>query len=128
MKVVIIGGVAGGASTAARLRRLDENAEIKIFEKSSYVSFANCGLPYHIGNVIKEREKLLLESPVSFKNKFNIEVIVNSEVISINREKKEITVKDLKKNTEYTENYDKFSFLYINKRLTKSDNPTLKSS
>ena len=107
MKVVIIGGVAGGASTAARLRRLDKNAEIKIFEKSSYVSFANCGLPYHIGNVIKEREELLLESPISFKNKFNIEVIVNSEVISINREKKEITVKDLKKNTEYIENYDK---------------------
>ena len=107
MKVVIIGGVAGGASTAARLRRLDENAEIKIFEKSSYVSFANCGLPYHIGNVIKEREELLLESPVSFKNKFNIEVMVNSEVISINREKKEITVKNLKKNTEYIENYDK---------------------
>ena len=107
MKVIIIGGVAGGASTAARLRRLDENAEIKIFEKSSYVSFANCGLPYHIGNVIKEREELLLESPVSFKNKFNIEVMVNSEVISINREKKEITIKNLKKNTEYIENYDK---------------------
>ncbi len=134
MKVIIIGGVAGGASTATRLRRLDENIEIKIFEKSNYVSFANCGLPYYIGNVIKERQNLILESPATFKNKFNIEVIINSEVISINREKKEITVKDLKKNIEYIENYDKLvistgakPFIPNIKGLNKDNSLTLRN-
>ncbi len=110
MKIIIIGGVAGGASAAARLRRLDEKAEIKIFEKSGYVSFANCGLPYYIGNTIKKRDDLLLETPESFRSKFNIDVIINSEVIKIDREKKEITVRDVLKNEEYIEAYDKLVF------------------
>ena len=90
MKIVIIGGVAGGMSAAARLRRLDEKSDIVVIEKSGYVSFANCGLPYYIGGVIEEKENLLLETPYTLKEKFNLDVRVKSEVVSINREKKEI--------------------------------------
>ena len=107
MKVIIIGGVAGGASAATRLRRLDEKAVIKIFEKSGYVSFANCGLPYHIGDVISNRENLLLETPGSFSKKFNIDVSVNSEVKSIDRINKRVIVKNLLTGEEFSENYDK---------------------
>lgn len=107
MKYLIIGGVAGGASAAARLRRLDEQAEIIMFEKGNYVSYANCGLPYYIGDVIKERNKLFVQTPASFKERFNIDVRLNSEVTSINPAQKTINVVDLFSGNEYTEHYDK---------------------
>ncbi len=106
-KVLIIGGVAGGASAAARLRRLDEKMEIIMFEKGEYISFANCGLPYYIGEVIKEKSKLTLQTPLSFKDRFNIDVRIFSEVISINKEAKTVEVKNLQSNETYFENYDK---------------------
>lgn len=93
MKVVIIGGVAGGATAAARLRRLDERAEIIIFERSGYVSYANCGLPYYIGGEIKRRSALTLQTPESFKARFNIDVRVNSEVVRIDRANKKVFVR-----------------------------------
>ena len=92
MKIIIIGGVAGGMSAAARLRRLDEKSDIIVIEKSGYVSFANCGLPYYIGGVIKEKDNLLLETSSALKEKFNLDVRVKSEAVSINREKKEIKI------------------------------------
>ena len=104
-KVLIVGGVAGGASTATRLRRLDENLEIIIFEKGEYVSFANCGLPYHIGDVIQNRESLLVQTPESLKVRFNLDVRVNSEVIKVNGENKKVRVKT-KNGEEYEENFD----------------------
>lgn len=107
MKIIIIGGVAGGMSAAARLRRLDEKSDIIVIEKSGYVSFANCGLPYYIGGVIKEKDNLLLETPFTLKEKFNLDVRVKSEAVSINREKKEIKIKNIETNDEYTESYDK---------------------
>ncbi len=106
-KYVIIGGVAGGATTAARLRRLDENAEILMFERGKNISYANCGLPYYIGEVIKEREKLLVQTPESFNARFNIDIRVESEVIGINREEKTVTVHDIANGKEYSESYDK---------------------
>ncbi len=106
-KILIVGGVAGGASAAARLRRLDEKAEIIMFEKGEYISFANCGLPYYVGEVIKEKSKLTLQTPKSFYDRFNIDVRVFNEVISINKEEKTVQIKDLKNNTTYTESYDK---------------------
>ena len=104
-KVLIVGGVAGGASTATRLRRLDENLEIIIFEKGEYVSFANCGLPYHIGEVIENRESLLVQTPESLKARFNLDVRVKSEVIGVNGEDKKLKVKT-KNGEEYEENFD----------------------
>jgi NADPH-dependent 2,4-dienoyl-CoA reductase/sulfur reductase-like enzyme/peroxiredoxin family protein/TusA-related sulfurtransferase/rhodanese-related sulfurtransferase len=104
-KVLIVGGVAGGASAAARLRRLDENAEIILFERDEYISFANCGLPYYIGETIKEREKLLVQTPEAMKARFNIDVRNNSEVTGIDPLRKVITVKS-KKNGIYEESYD----------------------
>ena len=106
-KVVIIGGVAGGASAAARLRRLDENAEIVIFERGKYISFANCGLPYYIGGTIQGRENLILQTPNSFRKRFNIDVRVENEVFSINREDKTVSVVVKLTGETYTENYDK---------------------
>ncbi|WP_281222716.1 FAD-dependent oxidoreductase [Photobacterium sanguinicancri] len=105
-KIVIIGGVAGGASAAARARRLSEDAEIIMFERGEFVSFANCGLPYHIGGDIQDRSKLLLQTPASFLARFNVDVRVMNEVISINRDEKTVTVKNLLENSEYTESYD----------------------
>ncbi|HOG63176.1 MAG TPA: FAD-dependent oxidoreductase, partial [Sedimentibacter sp.] len=105
-KILIIGGVAGGASAAARLRRLDETSKIIMFEKGPYISYANCGLPYHIGKVIKERSSLLLQTPEAMSKKYNIDVRVESEVISINRESKTLDVKNLKTGEIYTESYD----------------------
>lgn len=105
-KILIIGGVAGGASTAARLRRLDETSEIIMFERGSYISYANCGLPYHIGNVIKERESLLLQTPEAMSKKYNIDVRVDSEVIKIDKENKKVEVKKTKTGETYTESYD----------------------
>ena len=107
MKTVIVGGVAGGASTAARLRRIDEHAEIIMLERGPYVSFANCGLPYHIGEVIQERERLLVVTPQDLKALLNIEVRVNNEVVSINRAEKTVTVHDFETNRTYNEPYDK---------------------
>ncbi len=106
-KILIVGGVAGGASAAARLRRLDEEAEIILFERGKYISFANCGLPYYIGNVIKNRDDLLVQTPERFKARFNIDVRINSEVMGIDRKRKELNVKDLSSGTVYTEKYDK---------------------
>jgi CoA-disulfide reductase len=105
-KVLIIGGVAGGASTAARLRRLDESAEIIMFERGSYISYANCGLPYHIGDVIKERSSLLLQTPEAMSAKYNVDVRIESEVISIDKENKFVEVKKTKTGEIYKESYD----------------------
>ena len=96
MKTLIIGGVAGGASCAARLRRLDEKAEIVILERGEFISFANCGLPYYIGGEITEKSNLTLQTPESFKARFNIEVRTFSEAVAIDTENKTVTVKDLK--------------------------------
>lgn len=107
MKVVIVGGVAGGASAAARLRRLDEQAEITIFERSGYISYANCGLPYYIGGVIEEQEELTLQTPASFQRRFNIEVKVGHEVQAIDRAQKQVTVCDLASGQTFQAGYDK---------------------
>ncbi len=107
MKYVIVGAVAGGASTAARLRRLDEQAEIVIFEKGDYISYANCGLPYYIGEVIKEREKLFVQTAAAFNARFNIDVRVKTEVTAIDATKKTVQAMDLKTGKTYEEGYDK---------------------
>lgn len=105
-KIVIVGGVAGGASAAARARRLSEEAEIIMFERGPFVSFANCGLPYHIGGDITERSKLLLQTPDSFLSRFNVDVRVMSEVFRIDRENKTVNVRNEIDGTEYSESYD----------------------
>ncbi len=107
MKYIIIGAVAGGASTAARLRRLDETAEIIIFEKGKYISYANCGLPYYIGNVIKERDKLFVQTAESFSTRFKVDVRVNTKITGINPEAKTVTAIRLCTGEKYTEPYDK---------------------
>ena len=104
-KIVIIGGVAAGASCAARLRRLDETAQITILERGKYVSYANCGLPYHIGGVIADRSDLILTKPEKFSAWFNIDVKVSSEVMSIDRTNKRVLVKG--SDGEHLEDYDK---------------------
>ncbi|MBR3968292.1 MAG: CoA-disulfide reductase [Clostridia bacterium] len=106
MKTIIIGGVAGGATAAARLRRLDEKAEIIILERGEYVSFANCGLPYYIGGVITDREDLTLQTPESFKARFNIDVRVLNEAVKISPDTKTVTVKNLRTGETYEEIYD----------------------
>ena len=106
-RILIVGGVAGGASAAARLRRLDETAEIIIFERGDYISFANCGLPYYIGGEIKDRDDLLLQTPESFKRRFNVDVRIRNEVTAIDSGKKQINVKNLNTGKTYTESYDK---------------------
>jgi len=107
MKILIIGGVAGGATAATRLRRLNEENEIIIFEKGEHVSFANCGLPYHIGGVITKRSKLLLQTPTSLKTRFNLDVRIFNEVLKINKEEKTVEVRNLITKEIYTESYDK---------------------
>lgn len=107
MKVVIVGGVAGGASTAARLRRLDESAEIVIFERDAYVSFANCGLPYHIGGIIPDRDDLLLQTPESLAQSLALDVRIEQEVIRIDRDAKEVEVHDKRQGRTYRETYDR---------------------
>ena len=106
MKTIIIGGVAGGASAAARLRRLDETAEIVVLERGEYVSFANCGLPYYIGGAITDKGALTLQTPGSFRARFNIDVRVKNEAIKINADSKTVTVKNLDTDTVYEESYD----------------------
>ena len=107
MKVIIIGAVAGGANTATRLRRLDENAEIIIFERGNLISYAACGLPYFIGGKIAESDALALHSPQSLHKRYNLDVRINSEVTSIDRFHKTVTVNDMGKGKEYAESYDK---------------------
>ena len=107
MKVVIVGGVAGGATAAARLRRLDEAAEIVVFERSGYVSYANCGLPYYIGGAITDREELTLQTPESFWRRFRVDVRVRHEVTAIHPAEKTVTVKDLTTGAVFDESYDK---------------------
>ncbi len=107
MKVVIVGGVAGGATAAARIRRLDESARILIFERSGYISYANCGLPYYIGDVITDPEELTLQTPESFFERFRIEAKVRHEVTAVLPEEKAVRVKDLTTGREFTESYDK---------------------
>ncbi len=105
-KVVIIGGVAGGASCAARLRRLDEQAEIVLLERGAYISYANCGLPYHVGDVIKSRSALLLQTPEAMKERFRVDVRVKNEAVSVDREKKTVTVRRAETGETYEETYD----------------------
>ena len=105
MKILVVGAVAGGATALARLRRLDENLEIVIFEKGEYVSFANCGLPYYIGDIIQNRESLLVQTPESLKARFNLDVRVNSEVVGVNGKDKKVKVKT-KNGEEYEEIFD----------------------
>ncbi len=107
MKVVIIGGVAGGATAAARIRRLDEQAEIVVFERSGFISYANCGLPYYIGGTIENKNALTLQTPESFLKRFRVKMNVHHEVTAIHPESKTVTVKDLENGKTFTENYDK---------------------
>ena len=107
MKVVIIGGVAGGATAAARIRRLDEQAEIIVFERSGFISYANCGLPYYIGGTIEDENNLTLQTPESFWRRFRVKVNVHHEVIAIHPDNKTVTVKNLENGKIFTESYDK---------------------
>ena len=106
-KIIIVGGVAGGATAAARIRRLDEQAEIIVFERSGFVSYANCGLPYYIGGVIQDKEELTLQTPENFREHFRIDVRVRHEVTALHPDKKTVSVKNLKTGEEFEENYDK---------------------
>ena len=107
MKIVIVGGVAGGASAAAKARRTDESAEITMFEKGPFVSFANCGLPYYVGETIRDREELLLQSPESFWRRFRVRAKVRHEVLAIDRSEKQVTVKNLMTGEMVRQPYDK---------------------
>ena len=107
MKVLIVGGVAGGATTAARLRRRDENATIILFERGDYISYANCGLPYYIGETITDRDNLFVATPELFRRRFKIDVRLKNEVVAVEPEKKQVRVKKLDSGDEYTETYDK---------------------
>ncbi len=105
-RILIVGGVAGGASCAARLRRLDESVEIAVFDRGPYVAFANCGLPYFVGNVIADEQTLLVASPQMFRERFNISVHTNTDVIAIDRSARTIDVRDLSTGSIRTERYD----------------------
>ena len=105
-KILIVGGVAGGASCAARARRLSEAAEIIVLERGPFVSFANCGLPYYVGEVIRQEESLLVATPELFRNRFDIEVRLRSEATAIDREAGTVQVKDLDAGRSYAESYD----------------------
>ncbi len=123
MKVFIIGGVAGGASCAARLRRLSEENEITIIDRGPYVSFANCGLPYYVGDVIEDESKLLVATPALFKDRFNIDVRLENEVLKIEKKNKKIEIRDLK-TKQICFNYDILRCLkqdYDNESRTKFD-------
>ncbi len=106
MKVIIVGGVAGGASCAARLRRLDERAEILMVERGPYVSYANCGLPYHVGNVIQDEANLLVATEQMFRAVFGVEVRTNCEAVAIDPGKKTVDLRDVVAGTVTTESYD----------------------
>ena len=104
--IVIVGGVAGGASAAARARRLSESANIIVFERDSFISFANCGLPYHIGGTIEDRDKLLVQTPQSMKARFNLDIRIETEVLSIQPNDMTVTVRERHSKKEYTQAYD----------------------
>ena len=106
-KLLIIGGVAGGATAAARARRLDEHAEIILFERGEHISFANCGLPYYIGEVIREREDLFVTTPEAFRDRYDIDIRIFSEVVAIDTKNKHVEAKNLKTGERYREAYDK---------------------
>ena len=124
-KVLIVGGVAGGASAATRLRRLDEHAEIIIFERDQYISYANCGLPYYIGEVIKDRDDLIVQTAEDMKIRFNIDVRTESEVMNIAPKEKRVTVKSKSKGV-YEENYD-YLILSPGAKAFKPDIPGINS-
>ncbi|HSV91805.1 MAG TPA: FAD-dependent oxidoreductase, partial [Desulfobacterales bacterium] len=105
-RILIVGGVAGGASCAARVRRLSETAEIVIFDRGDYVSFANCGLPYYVGDVIRKEDDLLVATPELFRERFNIEVRLQTEVVGIDRNRRTVAVKDLRSGATTEEAYD----------------------
>ena len=105
-RILIVGGVAGGASAAARARRLSEDAEIVIFERGPHISFANCGLPYHIGGTIPQRDRLLVQTPDGMQQRFRVDVRIRSEVVQIDPAAHEITVRDLQTDRQRTEPYD----------------------
>ena len=105
-RILVVGGVAGGASAATRARRLSEDAEIVLFERGPYVSFANCGLPYHIGGAIQDRKRLLVQTPEGLYARYDIDVRVNTEVVAIDRQAREVVAKDLRKGREYRQPYD----------------------
>ena len=107
MKAVIVGGVAGGATAAARIRRLDEQAEIVVFERSGYISYANCGLPYYIGDVITDPSALTLQTPESFFSRFRVNMKVRHEVTAVHPDKKTVSVKNLETGEAFEERYDK---------------------
>ena len=107
MKVVIVGGVAGGATAAARIRRLDEHADIVVFERSGYVSYANCGLPYYIGGIIDDAAELTLQTPESFFSRFRVDMRVRHEVTAIHPDRKTLSVTDLESGEVFEESYDK---------------------
>ena len=107
MKIVIVGGVAGGATAAARIRRLDEHAQIVVFERSGYISYANCGLPYYIGDVITDQKDLTLQTPESFYSRFRIEMKVHHKVLAIHPDQKTVSVKNLETGEVFEERYDK---------------------
>ena len=105
-KIIVIGGVAGGASAAARIRRLDEQAQIVMFEKGPHVSFSNCSLPFYLSGVVADSKKLVMMNPNSFEAKYNIDARVNSEVVAINRDEKVVTVKNAVTGESYEEAYE----------------------
>ena len=107
MKIVIVGGVAGGATAAARIRRLNEQAEIVVFERSGYISYANCGLPYYIGDVITDPEELTLQTPESFFDRFRVDMKVRHEVTAIHPAEKTVSVRNLETGETFEERYDK---------------------
>ncbi|MBQ9858674.1 MAG: FAD-dependent oxidoreductase, partial [Oscillospiraceae bacterium] len=107
MKIVIVGGVAGGATAAARIRRLDEQAEIVVFERTGYISYANCGLPYYIGDVITNERALTLQTPQSFDARFRVSMKVRHEVTAVNRDRKTVSVTNLETGESFEESYDK---------------------
>src|SRR5574344_2835351 len=107
MKSLVVGGVAGGATVAARLRRLDEKAEIILFERGKYVSYANCGLPYYIGGAIQERQKLFVQTVKGFTDRFRIDIRTEQEVTAIHPDDKTVEVKNLSTGEVYNESYDK---------------------
>ncbi len=129
MKILVVGGVAAGMSAAARARRLSEDSDIIVFERGRHVSFANCGLPYHIGGEIKDREDLLIQTPQSLRKMLNLDVRVSQEVIGIDRVAKKVTVKDLDKNRQYDESYDKLVLspgaVPVRPKLSGIDNPKI---
>ena len=108
MKIIIIGGVAGGATTAARIRRVDETAEIVLLEKGKYISYANCGLPYYIGGVIEERDKLFVQTPEAFSTRFRVDVRTENEAIFIDRKRKTVTIRQSSEDT-----YEAVSYTHL---------------